>query len=112
MAPERRAIQSRIIRILFRYVLALVVIPQVTLGAGLLLVRYAEWLYSVITLPLVVYCAPVVAVFGTAHFITHATLCPADSTGCALVAAFYTGLALVASLVHILITHRSTNAEQ
>jgi hypothetical protein len=111
LQPDRPSVLSRGAQILLRYLLALVVIPQLVLGLGLLIVRHAEWVYSVITLPLVLYCAPVVALFGNAHFITHATLCPADLAGWASVVAFYTGLALVVSMFHILITRRKGNAE-
>lgn len=111
LQPGCPRVLSRRVRILLSYLLAFVVIPQLALGAGLMIVRYEEWVYSVITLPLVLYCAPVVAVFGNAHFITHATLCPADLTGWGFVLAFYSGLALVISLLHILITRRKTNAE-
>jgi hypothetical protein len=111
MHSARHEVQNRNSPIFIRYLLSLVVIPQLTLGAGLLLVQYAESVYGVIALPLVLYCAPVVAIFGSAHFFTHGTLYPADFTGCALVVAFYTGFATIASAIHVLISHRARNAE-
>lgn len=106
--PEFR---RRSVQLVLRYFLGLVVIPQLALALGLLVVRHVEWVYAVITLPLVFYCAPVVGVFGNAHFITHATLCPADIAGWLLVVAFYTGAALVMATLHTLITRRRSIAE-
>jgi hypothetical protein len=105
------SVPLRHVRAFLWYFAALVFIPQFVLGVGLLIARQVEWVYLVITIPLVVYCAPVVKVFGDAHFITHATLCPADLTGWALVVAFYGGAALVIATLHILIARRRASAE-
>ncbi|MCC6820112.1 MAG: hypothetical protein IT579_05210 [Verrucomicrobia subdivision 3 bacterium] len=109
---DRPSFLGRRVRISLRYFAALVFIPQLVLSIGLLIARHVEWVYLVITIPLVVYCAPVALLFGDTHFMTHATLCPADLTGWALVVAFYGVTALVIATLHIRIARRRGNAEQ
>ena len=94
-----------------RYFAVLVFIPQVVLGGGLLTAWHIEWVYSLITIPIILYCAPVVAVFGNTHFITHAPLCPGDWAGWALVVIFYTLVSLTLATLHILLTRGRSNAE-
>ena len=108
---DGRAVLSRGTQLLLRYFVGLVVVPQLVLGLGLLVVQHADWVYSLLTLPLILYCAPVVGVFGNAHFITHATLCPADLTGWVLVVAFYSAAALFMAALHTLVTRRRSRAE-
>jgi hypothetical protein len=105
------AVLSRGTRLLLRYFVGLVVIPQLVLGLGLLIVRHAEWVYSLLTLLLILYCAPVVGVFGNAHFITHATLCPADLGGWALVVAFYSAAAVFMATLHTFVKRPRSRAE-
>jgi hypothetical protein len=94
-----------------RYFAVLVFIPQVVLGGGLLIAWHVEWVYSLITIPIILYCAPVVAVLGGRHFITHAALCPGDWVGWGLVVAFYVFASLILTTLHILLTRGRRNAE-
>jgi hypothetical protein len=98
-------------RLFLRYFMGLVVIPQLVLVAGVWTAWHAEWVYSLVTLPLILYCAPVVGVFGSSHFIAHATLCPADLVGWARVVAFYSVAAVLMATVHTLVRQRRSRAE-
>lgn len=98
-------------RIVVCYLMALVFIPQLVLGLGLLSAWHAEWVYSFTNVPLFLYCAPAVAVFGRAHFFAHATLCPADWNGWARVVSFYGAASLMLASLHILARRRTGIAE-
>jgi hypothetical protein len=108
---DQRAVRKRTVLVFLRYAVAFVVLPQSVIFGGFYLSRVSDFALYVAWWSCAVYCMPVVALFGDRHFSLHALPGASDLAGHSILIAFYTGLALTASIAHACVATCRGSAE-